>query len=148
MVSFSAARKRPTTRQLAFLQRDLFEKNGLAPFSALSYIANDLQIRNRLFNPLSKAAVATLLAGMVLLLDAMAACPALHELLHHDCDDHEHHCAVTMFAHGKVDSVAVEISPAAATVLIQAEPQIEFLVFAPAIKDLPPGRAPPFCSVS
>ena len=49
-----------------------------------------------------KAALAALLAGIVLFLDAMAACPALHELIHHDADQPGHECAVTMFMHGKV----------------------------------------------
>ena len=53
------------------------------------------------FKPFGKSAVAVLLIGMILLLDAMAACPALHELIHKDADKPGHECAVTMFAHGK-----------------------------------------------
>ena len=50
-----------------------------------------------------KSLLAGLLIALVLLLDAMAACPALHELIHHDADKPGHECAVTMFAHGKVE---------------------------------------------
>jgi hypothetical protein len=90
-----------------------------------------------------KAALAALLVGVILLLDAMAACPALHELIHKDADKAGHECAVTMFAHGKVESatvVAPVIVPAAS---IESIPQIEFSVFSTAIENLPQGRAPP-----
>ncbi len=90
-----------------------------------------------------KSALAVLLIGLVLLLNAMSACPALHELIHKDADSSEHHCAVTLFAHGQVDSVAVEVSVAAPMFLITVPPQIKFSVFAPAIENLPAGRAPP-----
>lgn len=93
--------------------------------------------------------MASLLAGLVLVLGAMAACPALHELIHHDADQPGHECAVTMFAHGKVDSSTVEISVVTPSASIEIIPQIVFPVFAPAIENLPAGRAPPvFSAVS
>jgi hypothetical protein len=90
-----------------------------------------------------KAALAALLVGMILFLDAMAASPALHELIHKDADKAGHECAVTMFAHGKVESATVEVPaivPAAST---ESAPQIEFSVFSTAVEYLPQGRAPP-----
>ena len=90
-----------------------------------------------------KAALAALLVGVILFLDAMAACPALHELIHKDADKPGHECAVTMFAHGKVESAAVDIPAAVTMVPIEAAPQIEFSVFSTAIENLPQGRAPP-----
>jgi len=90
-----------------------------------------------------KAALAALLVGVILFLDAMAACPALHELIHKDADKPGHECAVTMFAHGKVESATVEILAIVPAASIESAPQIEFSVFSTAIENLPPGRAPP-----
>lgn len=90
-----------------------------------------------------KVITALLLASLVLLLDAMASCPSLHELIHKDADTDQHHCAVTMFAHGKVDLATVDVSPVASPVPIEATPQFTSSVFAPAIENLPAGRAPP-----
>jgi len=116
---------------------------------AVCYIANSLQYKRKHSGRLGKAFIALLLAGMVLLLDAMAACPALHELIHKDADKAGHECAVTMFAHGKVESATVEIPVVVTMVLIEATTQIEFSVYSTAIENLPQGRAPPVhCSVS
>ena len=90
-----------------------------------------------------KAALAALLVGMILFLDAMAACPALHELIHKDADKANHDCAVTMFAHGKVESASVDVPVHVATIPIEATPQNVFSVFSTAIENLPQGRAPP-----
>jgi hypothetical protein len=76
----------------------------------------------------------------------MAACPALHELIHNDADKAGHECAVTMFAHGKVESATVEIPAIVPTASIESVPQIEFSVFSAAIEYLPQGRAPPAVS--
>jgi hypothetical protein len=76
----------------------------------------------------------------------MAACPALHELIHKDADKAGHECAVTMFAHGKVESATVEVPAIVPTASIESAPQIEFSVFNAAIKYLPQGRAPPIVS--
>ena len=84
-----------------------------------------------------------MLAGLVLLLNALAASPSLHELLHADAGSPQHQCAVTLFAHGQVDSATVEISTVVPTVFIEKTSQFEFSIFAPAIENLPAGRAPP-----
>lgn len=80
---------------------------------------------------------------MVLLLNAMAACPALHELIHKDADKPGHECAVTMFAHGKVESATIGIPAIVPAASIESTPQVEFSVFSTAIENLPLGRAPP-----
>ena len=90
-----------------------------------------------------KAVIASLLAGLVLLLDAMAASPALHELIHNDAGSTEHQCAVTLFAHGQVDSATVDISTVTPPASIETTPQIVFSVFVSIIENLPAGRAPP-----
>lgn len=94
-----------------------------------------------------KAVLASLLIGLVLLLDAMAASPALHEMIHKDAGKADHDCAVTMFAHGKVDSATVEIAAATPTVSIETTP-VFFSSFAPAIENLPAGRAPPAACIA
>jgi hypothetical protein len=91
----------------------------------------------------NKALVASLLVALVLLLDAMAACPALHELIHKDANEPEHQCAVTLFAHGQIDLVNVDVVVAAPQIFVSVVPQVEISVFAPAIENLPAGRAPP-----
>jgi hypothetical protein len=95
------------------------------------------------FKPFGKSAVAALLIGMILLLNAMAACPALHELIHKDADKPGHECAVTMFAHGKVESATIEIPAIVPTASIESIQQIHFPFVSTAIENLPQGRAPP-----
>jgi hypothetical protein len=103
----------------------------------------------RQFIQFGKPALAALLVGIILLLDAMAACPALHELIHKDAGQADHDCAVTMFAHGKMDSTIIDLPVIVVVVSFVAEPRIEFSVFRPAIENLPASRAPPLpCSVS
>jgi hypothetical protein len=97
----------------------------------------------RHFFQIGKPALAALLAGIVLLLDAMAACPALHEMIHHDAGKEDHDCAVTMLAQGKANSVTCEIIIPPPTVLVEITRHFIFSIFSPAIENLPQGRAPP-----
>ena len=80
------------------------------------------------------------------MLDALAASPALHELIHHDADQPGHECAATMFAHGKVESATVDVPVSGPTLRLESTLRIEFCVFGAAIENLPPGRAPPAVS--
>ena len=89
--------------------------------------------------------LASALVGLVLLLAAMAACPGLHELIHHDADEPGHECAVTMFLHGQVNSPVVDVA-AIIPVAVVAEAPLNFAtVFSAPLKMLPPGRGPPVC---
>ena len=90
-----------------------------------------------------KPALAALLVGIVLLLDAMAACPALHEMIHHDAGKEDHDCAVTMLAAGKMDSATCDIVIPPPTILVETTQSFIVSAFSPAIENLPPGRAPP-----
>jgi hypothetical protein len=85
---------------------------------------------------------------MILLLDAMAACPALHELIHKDADEADHHCAVTVFAQGKVDSVTCEVPIVIPTVWFETTLPVHFFVFGAPVENLPHGRAPPLLCVA
>lgn len=84
-----------------------------------------------------------MLVCLILLVDAMAVCPALHELLHKDAANAGHECAVTIFTHGKVDTANVDVPVFVTTVVPGAMPPIEFSVFNTSVEYLPPGRAPP-----
>jgi hypothetical protein len=99
-------------------------------------------MKNRFFQ-FGKSSLAALLIGLILLLNAMAACPALHELIHKNAGKANHDCAVTMFAHGKVETASVDVPVTVVAVSIETAPQIEFSIFRTAIENLPPGRAPP-----
>ena len=84
-----------------------------------------------------------MVVALVLLLDAMAACPELHELIHHDADAPSHECAVTLFAHGQVDSPVVDVTaiiPGASDDFI---PLILVSTFNALVESLPPSRGPP-----
>ena len=132
MMGFQSRRRvKHLSRKTACLAGTRFAKN------------NCLKLATRPFKLPGKVVIASLLAGLVLLLDAMAVCPALHELIHKDADTAAHQCVVTLFAHGQVDSATVEVSPVAQTVSIVAAPPIAFSIFAPAIGNLPAERAPP-----
>ncbi|MGH7942209.1 MAG: hypothetical protein ACREFR_14170 [Limisphaerales bacterium] len=100
----------------------------------------------RQFVQFGKPALAALLIGIVLLLDAMAACPPLHEWIHHDANKPDHHCAVTLFAHGKVSIAAWEIIIPSPILMVEAPRRFIISAFSPFIENLPQGRAPPVSS--
>ena len=111
--------------------------------------ASALLKKNRLqgtvhhFRTHGKAALAALLVALMLLLDAMAACPSLHELIHQDAGSVQHQCVVTLFAHGQVDSATVDVAVVEPVISIGVQSQVEFSAFSPAIQNLPAGRGPP-----
>jgi xanthine/uracil permease len=89
------------------------------------------------------AIITVLLVALVLLLNVLAACPALHELIHHDAAAPEHECAVTLFAHGQMDAASVVVAAVAPVIFVETTPQIVFSVSASTVENLPAGRAPP-----
>ena len=91
----------------------------------------------------SKSFIASLLMGLVLFMAALASSEALHKLVHHDADEADHQCAVTLFAHGHVDSAACDVPVVVPTTFIETTPIVSTCFFSPAIENLPPGRAPP-----
>jgi len=100
----------------------------------------------RHFKPAGQAVLASVLTGLVLLLNAMTVSPSLHEWFHADAGKADHECAVTLFAHGQVDSASVAVPLVASLAFFQTVPTVEISVFRPAIDDLPAGRAPPVSS--
>ena len=98
---------------------------------------------NKSFARWCRLSLGSLLVSCVLLLNAMAASPGLHELIHADAGQDDHECVVTLFAHGQADSVTVDVLPAMATVSVQFSVDFDISTFAPDIESLPAGRAPP-----
>ena len=106
-------------------------------------LPNCLKLKMRYCKRPGQAVLALLLAGLVLLLDAMAACPKLHELIHHDADQPGHECAATLFAHGQVDAsvdIAVAIVP---MVPVEFSPLTLVSIPNAQVERFPPGRGPP-----
>jgi hypothetical protein len=91
----------------------------------------------------SKLSLGGLLVGCVLLLNALAASPSLHEWVHTDAGQTDHQCAVTLFAHGQMDAsfaiVAVMVPSSPADFF----PQPSVSVSSAIVETLPPGRGPP-----
>jgi hypothetical protein len=82
--------------------------------------------------------------GTIVLIDLMAASPALHELIHFDAGKPDHHCTVTLFAHGQVDSAVCEIVvPTISIRWIDACPPVTFAIVDWVVVLLPPDRGPP-----
>jgi hypothetical protein len=93
----------------------------------------------KLFKPLTGG----LLVAFVLLLNAMAALPALHEFFHADADKADHQCAMTLFAHGQMDAADVAVAAIVPPVVAEYFSIPATLVLSSAAETLPPGRAPP-----
>jgi hypothetical protein len=85
---------------------------------------------------------------LVLLVNLLAAAPELHHLVHADASHADHQCAVTLFAHGQMDSASTSVPVTAPQFFATVSQQIEASVFRPAIEHLPAGRAPPIFSAS
>ncbi len=92
---------------------------------------------------LGKPAFSGFLVALVLLLNALAAAPSLHELIHQDSDHAGHACAITLFTHGQVDLADCAVPVAVPPARIEATAFIIFSVPSTAMENLPPGRAPP-----
>ena len=90
-----------------------------------------------------KSVLTVLLIGLVLLLNAMAAAPALHALLHRDADKADHQCAVTLFAHGKLEAATPVVPMVVPSAAVAAVFRLELSVSDTTVELLPPGRAPP-----
>ena len=91
-------------------------------------------------------AISLLCALELLLLTALAAAPGLHERLHHDAHQADHHCAITALAAGKIHlaSATPVISRPAPDIIAAVLPPTP--VYFAVDYQLLPGRAPPFIS--
>jgi hypothetical protein len=88
-------------------------------------------------------ALAAVLLLLFLSLSALSASPALHEKLHSDARNPDHHCAITLLTHGHVDvpfcdnPICLALNPGSYA------PSFDLSVCGDAIEFLPPGRGPP-----
>jgi hypothetical protein len=110
------------------------------------YVSDVVRLIKHQFHLRGQAFLASVLAGLVLLLNALAASPSLHELLHHDASQADHHCAVTLFAHGTVDASPVDVPISVTLTCLETVAVPVVSAFSPAIENLPAGRAPPALS--
>ena len=76
--------------------------------------------KHRIFRGAAKSAFAGFLVFVLLGLAALAASPGLHELIHPDAGAPDHHCAVTLFAGGQIDSVSAPLVAAVVVALFGA----------------------------
>ena len=118
-------------------------KNKSCGRRGICYIANSLQYKKEHFCQFSKSFVAILLMGLVLSMAALASSETLHKLIHHDADEAGHECAVTLFAHGQVDSPVVEVAAIIPVAPVEFLPLASVSVFNALVVTLPPGRGPP-----
>jgi hypothetical protein len=56
----------------------------------------------------SRKIVSLFLIAMLHWAAVLAACPGLHELIHHDANDEHHDCAVTLFLSGQLEQSGAE----------------------------------------
>jgi hypothetical protein len=104
---------------------------------------NRLQLERNNLVKTGRISFGILSVFLVLLLNLLASSPSLHEKFHADADHAEHQCAVTLFAHGQVDSACVDIPVSAPLNFVTAVAFADLSIFSPAIEHLPAGRAPP-----
>jgi hypothetical protein len=102
-----------------------------------------LRLSKTSFVKLFKPLIGGLLVAIVFLLNAMAASPALHELIHKDAEGPTHSCAATLFAHGHVESAACDVPVVLPATFVETTPHFEIFIFSSTVENLPPGRAPP-----
>jgi len=94
---------------------------------------------------LGRISFGILAVALVLLLNLLVAAPALHEWFHADAGKEGHQCAVTLFAHGQVDSPVVEVATVVPVSPAKCLPPVAASVFSALVATLPPGRGPPVC---
>jgi hypothetical protein len=88
-------------------------------------------------------AVSLLCLIELFVLMALAASPGLHELLHHDANKADHHCAITTLAAGKIHLASappvISLPTSYVVAIILTPTPVYFAVD----YQLLPGRAPP-----
>jgi succinate dehydrogenase/fumarate reductase cytochrome b subunit len=94
-------------------------------------------------------ALAGFLALMLLLVNAMAASPALHRAIHHDADADDHECAVTLFIKGQVSAAVIVTVAAGLLAVFGVVVLLTDTPLFPAVEySFSSSRAPPFSSFS
>jgi hypothetical protein len=78
----------------------------------------------------------SLLLVLMLTLSALAACSALHHVLHHDSNSPDHHCLITLFANGQL--TGAELAPVVALAAV-------FVICAELLPGTPPRSLFDYC---
>lgn len=89
-----------------------------------------------------RATVAVVLM-LYVLLAAFAASPSLHQLIHSDATSPNHHCAITLLAHGQIELPDCGSTLCLARPCYTYAPLVELSVSSGIVDLLPPGRGPP-----
>ena len=91
----------------------------------------------------AEKAVSLLCLGLFVFLQVLAAAPELHRCLHHDANQTEHQCAVTLLSQGNLHAAPALMPAVSSPVFVVEIPAHS--VSAPVTVDylLLPGRAPP-----
>jgi hypothetical protein len=89
-----------------------------------------------------RATVAVVLVLFVVLA-AFAASPSLHQAIHSDATSPNHHCAITLLAHGQIEMPECGSTLCLAPISYAYAPLVELSVSSGIIELLPPGRGPP-----
>lgn len=87
--------------------------------------------------------MAATLLGVFLSVFTLTLSESLHRALHEEACEPSHQCAVTMLQSGQVETPVVAIEPveACVTVILEAQPQVDFI---PTVDlSLPPSCGPP-----
>ncbi len=100
--------------------------------------------RLSLSNQASRRVPAIICLALFLVLQVFTSSETLHKLIHPDADSADHQCAITMFAHGQVNSVETVVT---VSVLVAAIffflPALQSAVFSSFDYCLSSSRAPP-----
>jgi hypothetical protein len=111
------------------------------------YFANGLKFSGHWMNRRARekffAATAVLSLAIWLFMAAAEMWTPLHAWLHGGAIPDDDDCAIVALAHGKIEAVTCSIPIVVPITWIEVTPQIEFSIFAPAVENLPNGRAPP-----
>ena len=107
----------------------------------IARVTRPLLLRN--FFKKARQGAAALCLFILLAVQAMAAIPALHALVHNDSSDPSHQCAVTMFLHGQVHASSAAVAVARSAPAFAEAPLLGDAIFVSADVRLLPCRGPP-----
>jgi hypothetical protein len=90
-----------------------------------------------------KGVASALFLGLFLFLQTLAAAPVLHQLIHDNAGQPDHHCAVTLLAQGQIDAAPASVFVALPPFVLVEAPASQTPILIAADYRLLPGRAPP-----
>jgi hypothetical protein len=98
------------------------------------------------FGLTARRKMSAFLLALFMGLQLVAAAPAIHALIHPDCDSPQHECAVTLFTHGQVDAAVVAVPVIRPTSFVLIAETLPDLSYVSRQMPLPPSRGPPVVS--